>query len=723
MTKIKKPFIARQQDQTDCGIACIYSIVKHFGGNEPLEKLRELSGTNISGTTMLGLFQCAEQIGLKATGYVADLDDLKGITDPVILNVLIDKRLQHYVLLYPKSETANNIANFIIGDPATGKLKNISRDELNELWQSKGLLTLVPTEKFLPSTKQNILKWNWFLKIIKPDKSILILAAVLGLIITVMNLATAIFSQKLVDVILPTNDKFYLLFNVVGLFFILTSKTALNYLRQNLSLIQSRNFSNRIVSNFFNNLVYLPKSFFDKRKTGDMITRMNDTSRIQKNLNYVLGSVLIDVLILFTTATFLIQYSITISCITFLFIPIIIFIVLKFSTPIKLHQRDVMVSSSSNESNYIDIIQGITVIKTFNREENFTTNINTIFSKLQDKITSLGQISNRFSLVMDLVGIILSITLTTVASFLVMNKQLKIGEMMAIISLAGTLIPAVARLSQINLQLQEAKVAFDRMYDFTSVKPEYEKQEISSFLFEKLAVKNISFRFAGRKTILQDISFEVAKGEMIAVLGESGCGKSTTMAILEKFYQPENGVININGTSLANIYTPTWRNIVATVPQDIKLFNGTLLDNISIGNTIEEATSIIDFCNKVGLNKFFEVLPQRYFTLVGEDGINLSGGQKQLLAIARALYRKPQVLLLDEATAAMDRNTERFILQLLKSIQNEMAIVLITHKVQTAKIADRVYIIEEGKIAASGKPTELLETDNFFSQLVVDATV
>ncbi|WAC42687.1 ATP-binding cassette domain-containing protein [Pedobacter sp. SL55] len=259
------------------------------------------------------------------------------------------------------------------------------------------------------------------------------------------------------------------------------------------------------------------------------------------------------------------------------------------------------------------------------------------------------------------------------------------------------------------------------MYDFTSIKPEFEAQEITSLDFKKLAVKNISFRFAGRKPVLQDISFALAKGEIIAILGESGCGKSTTVAILEKFYQVEQGEILINSTLIENIYTPTWRNILASVPQEIKLFNGTLLDNIAIGNTEQEVLAIVDFCNVNGFNKYFEALPQGYFTLVGEEGINLSGGQKQLVALARALYRKPQVLLLDEATAAMDRNTERFILQLLNQLRNEMAIVLITHKIQTAKVADRIYVIEDGKITTSGMPSQLLETDNFFSRAVADA--
>lgn len=546
---------------------------------------------------------------------------------------------------------------------------------------------------------------------------------VLGVLATVLNLATAIFSQKLIDKILPSGDQKKLIISLILLFLVLIIRAGLGFIRQHFLLLQSKDFNNRIVGSFFKALVHLPKSFFDSRKTGDMITRMNDTARIQKNIAYISGSVFIDIIILLTTSFFLINYSLTIALVTFAFIPVVALVILSYTKPIKNHQSAVMAASALNESNYIDTINGIMVIKAHSQETLFTNKINTVYGNLQNQSFALGKLGNRFAITTDIISVVLSVVLITIASFMVLQKQLKVGEMMAIISLAGTLIPAVARLSQINLQLQEAKVAFDRMYAFTSIKPEFEEQEITSLDFKELEVKNISFRFAGRKAVLQDISFSIVKGEMIALLGESGCGKSTTMAILEKFYQVEQGEVLINKIPLESIYTPTWRNIVATVPQEIKLFNGTLIENIAIGNAQEEVLAIVNFCMANGFNKYFEAMPQGYFTLVGEEGINLSGGQKQLVALARALYRKPQVLLLDEATAAMDRNTEQFIMTLLNQLKKDMAIVLITHKMQTAKIADRIYVIEDGLITANGEPTKLLETDNFFSRLVLDAAI
>lgn len=718
LSKLKKTFTL-QQDQSDCGVACLLSLTQYYGGANTLEKLRELSGTNTTGTTLLGLYQSANKIGFTAEAFEADMPNLKILNEPCILHVLVEDSLQHYVVCYGYDAY---LGVFIIGDPAKG-LTQLKETELDKIWQSKTLLQLKPNESFEHKKQQNNAKWLWFKGLIKDDINILTITMVLGILATVLNLATAIFSQKLIDKILPSGNQQKLITSLILLFLVLLIRAGLSFIRQHFLLLQSKDFNNRIVGSFFKALVHLPKSFFDTRKTGDMITRMNDTARIQKNIAYISGSVFIDIIILLTTSFFLINYSLTIALITFAFIPVVVLVILSYTKPIKKHQSAVMLASAVNESNYIDTINGIMVIKAHSQEDLFTNKINTVYGNLQNQSFALGKLGNRFTITTDVISVVLSLVLITVASFMVLNKQLKVGEMMAIISLAGSLIPAVARLSQINLQLQEAKVAFDRMYDFTSIKPEFEAQEITSLAFKKLTVKNVSFRFAGRKPVLQDISFDLAKGEMIAILGESGCGKSTTMAILEKFYQAEHGEILVNGTSIENIYTPTWRNILATVPQEIKLFNGTLLDNIAIGNTQEEILAIVDFCNANGFNKYFEALPQGYFTLVGEEGINLSGGQKQLVALARALYRKPQVLLLDEATASMDRNTERFILQLLNQLKNEMAIVLITHKMQTAKIADRIYVIENGKITANGTPSKLLETDNFFSQLVADAMV
>jgi ATP-binding cassette subfamily B protein len=207
----------------------------------------------------------------------------------------------------------------------------------------------------------------------------------------------------------------------------------------------------------------------------------------------------------------------------------------------------------------------------------------------------------------------------------------------------------------------------------------------------------LSFRFAGKSQLLKDVSLTIRKGEITVLLGEVGSGKSILLQILQKFQTYEAGEVLINeNISLKNIASDTWRSKIGVVPQEIKIFNGTLLDNIILGNIIEEGEKAIYFCETLGFKHFFETLPQGYLTLVGEEGINLSGGQKQLLALARALYHQPNILFLDEATSAMDSKTEQFMIDLLEKLKSNLAILIITHNKNIAEIAEDIYELENG---------------------------
>ncbi|MFM6993889.1 MAG: peptidase domain-containing ABC transporter [Sediminibacterium sp.] len=694
---IHKSFI-RQQDESDCGVACILSLLKFYGGNSTFEKLRELSGTTKQGTTLLGLYQCAGQIGFEAEGFEADIENLKKLNIPCILHIQRDN-LQHYIIFYGILQTSISSVKFLVGDPAKGVLE-LDEIELNEIWQSKILLTLKPAANFIKNKTTLGNKRNWFLTLLKEDYPVLGISIFLGIIIAVLGLSTAVFSQKLIDEILPKANTEKLILGLVLLLVLLMIKTMLTYLRQHFLLIQSRDFNIRITGSFYEKLLHLPKSFFDHRKTGDMIARMSDTMRIQKSIAYLSGSFFIDLLIVFASAIFLFLYSWPIACLTLLSVPLMILTASNFHKAVLCGQREVMGAYAKNESNYVDTIQGIDVIKAGNKEPFFIGLTKGIYTFFQSKNFSLEKIANSFNLFTEGIASALIITIIATASYLVLKKQMTIGEMVAILSISGGLIPSAARLALTNLQIQEAKVAFDRMYEFVSVKPEYNPADSGSdkapFHFKTLEIKNISFRFPGRKSLLENISMEVNKGEIVALLGECGCGKSTALQIIQKFYASENGGILVNGKNLNQINTPLWRNVIANVPQEIKIFNGSLLYNITLNNKLTMLEEVHQFCVKYGFEKYFLELPQAYLTIIGEDGIKLSGGQKQLLALARALFKKPQLLLLDEATASMDKNTEQFILGKLEELKNDMAIILVTHKAHTAKIADRVYTIENG---------------------------
>jgi len=260
------------------------------------------------------------------------------------------------------------------------------------------------------------------------------------------------------------------------------------------------------------------------------------------------------------------------------------------------------------------------------------------------------------------------------------------------------------------------------MFEFASIEKENQgTTEITNF--QSLEIKNMSFRFAGRSPLLKNIKLSLKKGEFIAVVGESGSGKSTLGQVLQQFYPFENGNITINNQhELKNISTTHWRNLVGVIPQEIHIFSGNVIDNILLGAE-DNPENVVKFCQEKGFEKFITQLPQGYGTILGEEGINLSGGQKQIIALARVLYKKPQFLLLDEPTSAMDRNTEKFTIELLNNLKNDIAVLFISHRLHTLKnVADRIYVLENGVFIAQGNHKQLLTTPNFYSDFWEELT-
>lgn len=693
LNKYKKSF-TRQLDSSDCGVACLLSILKYFGGNESLETLRGQSGTNQNGTTLLGLYQCAEQNGMLPQAVETNINELKKCENPVILHVESGNH-SHYIILYPIQKHFHN-KTFVVGDPAKGLIK-LDENELYKIWISKKALLIEPTDAIKTVKKQNQVKLEWLKTIIKPDLSILIISAVLAIVITVLNMATAAFSQKLVDKILPSRDNILLLSTLLMFFLILIIKLSLSIVRQYIILKQGQQFSNRLIQYFFDKLIKLPKSFFDNRKKGDMISRLADTERIQRNLNYFLSSIFIDILIFIGTASFLIAYSKLLAIITFAFLPLITLTVSRFAKSLKKQQQEVLVSSAINESNYLDIIQGIETIKSFNKELFFGSQVNQIYSDYQYKNFLLGKTGLRFKSYTELIGIFLTLSLFTVSSFLVINHALKIGQMIAVIALVGTLIPSASRLSQISLQIQEMRIVIDRMFEFVGITPEYKNLEKElKIKAQSLQILNISFGFPGRKLLLKNISIEASKGEITTLFGECGSGKSTILYLLQKFYAPTSGEIRVDNINLSDIPTQIWRQSIATVSQEIKIFNGSILFNILLDESQNSSQEVIQFCKECGFDNYFNQLPNGYQTVIGEEGINLSGGQKQILGLVRALYKKPKILFLDEATASMDKETEKFFLDTIMRVKIDLIIIMISHKYQLIEMSDKAYKIENG---------------------------
>lgn len=709
MGKKFSKYLVRQNDQSDCGVACLLSVIRYYAGNATLEQLHELSGTDSVGTTLLGLLEAARASGFEAKGYEADTKSLMEHNQPAILHVQKEK-LEHYVVFF-----ACNNGTFTIGDPAGG-IREYTGAELNSIWKSKRCLVLTPDSTFQTKQQQGKRKLKWFYRLVREDVNVLLSSAIIGLVLAGLGMATAIFSQKLIDTIIPSNSISKLITATVMLLFLLAIRALLQYVRGRMVIGQSMSFNNRIVSYFYSTLLSLPKRFFDGREVGDMTARLNDTARIQNTITQLIGTLLTDLLTLAVTLTVVFYYSWQVGVVALLFAPLYFVIIWAHNNRIVKSQREVMKSYAQTESFYIDTIKGIGDVKGSGGEAHFSSMGGAIYGAYQHRVFSLGSIGISLNLLYGAIGVLFTCIVLAIGGILVIKNTLTVGALMALFALVSALIPSVQNLAVLPIPLSAARIAFDRMFEFTGISAEPAgSRKIEGI--KSLAFENVSFRFPGRSVLLKGIDLHVSRGEIVALMGESGCGKSTIAQLIEKFYPVESGSITINShIPLQNINTNCWRSMVGYVPQNPHIFNGTIMENILISSDVQPQV-LLARINEWKLSVFFNQFPMGLNTLIGEKGINLSGGQIQMVALLRTLVRQPQLLILDEATSAMDRNTEFLIFDLLKHLKPQVAIILISHKIQTLKfLADRIYILEGGQIEHYGTHHELMDFDNFYSQ-------
>ena len=704
-------YFVRQQSSSDCGVACLSTVINFFGGYASLEQLREYSGTAVGGTTMLGLTEAAARIGMTAEAFRVDgIDRLKELDTPAILHMVIGGKLSHYIVFFSwENEKITCI------DPSKGVVIYTPK-ELREVWLSKALLLCTPEDSFIIKKEQEKGKREWLLSLVKEDIPILLISGFLGLLMTVFGLSVGIFSQKLIDEILPEKQWEKLVLGLVLVSVLLAARSVVAFLKATVLVRQSKELNERLVGSFFHHLVDLPKRFFDFRKIGDITARMNDSRRIQRAISVLSGDLLVDTFLVIVTLIAIFSYSSDIGLLVLAFLPIYFWIIYSYNTPIQIQQKQTMIRYSASESQFIDTISGIGAVKGLGMEKEYATSNLNLYSRFQESVYELGTVSNRLGLVSQLVGVGFMVSVLGFSSYLVFNEQMELGVMVALVGFIGMIVPAVMRLAMANLRIQEAKVAFDRIYEFVGIDKEEENakmdlpESVSSF-----EISNLNFRFPGRKKLLQDISIRLERGKLSVLLGESGGGKSTFLQVMLRFYYKESGCILVNNAHNADRYDLTsWRKAVGYVSQDAKIFNGSLLGNISMRSDygIEEVRKR---CEKYGLEEFFSGMPQGYLTLVGEEGFNLSGGQKQLVGLARVLLTNPKVLLLDEFTGAMDRNTEQKMLDLILRIKETIPVLVVTHRIKPALLADEVLILENGQITSKGSPEELLRESNLLS--------
>lgn len=703
-----------QHDSSDCGVACLVSVINCLGGSSSFENIRKLSGTGPTGTTLLGLYQAANQCGFDATGYDAGIEDIINYNGILILHVSLSENLEHYIVCFGYDK-----GKFYIWDPAEG-LKVMTPDQLSGIWKSRKCLGLIKNKNFTLNKNLRSGIREWLYNILKPDLSLFTASIFLGIVYSALGLVLAILTQKLLDQILPRKDIKLLIISLLAVLILFIARIVFGFLRQLLLINQGREFNVRLIDGFFGSILHLPKSFFDTRKTGDFVARLNDTMRIQRVITEVIVIYTIDILIVFASLIYLFFLSNTIGLMTLVFFPVLFFIVHHRRKIIMESQQNVMGKYALSESYYIDSLKGIAEIKSLGWQTHFRKINKAVYSDFQEKMFFLGKIKIRLGLLTGVAGSLYILSVVFCASIGVIKSQLTTGELMAIITISSGAVPSMLNLALISIPLNEAKVALLRMFEFTQTPSELNEndQPEKNVELRSILLKEVSFRFPGRKLLLNNINLKIEKGKIISLVGESGGGKTTLANIIMRFYEPESGTILVNGDHEAGLIPLNkWREQIGYIPQEIHVFNGTILQNLIIELSEEKVKDLFIKIREMGFEEFFNSFPSGIMTVVGEEGLNLSGGQKQIIGFVRALASPRQFLIIDEGTSNMDIETEKSIIRFLRKLRSEVGILLITHKVNVvAELSDLIYVVDNGVISGVGDHEALQKTNSMYKK-------
>lgn len=693
----------KQRDITDCGAACLASISEHYKLRLPVARIRQLAGTDQKGTNALGLVKAAEQLGFTAKGVKGGVDSLPKIPLPAIAHVLVKDVLQHYVVIYAVSD---KLVRYM--DPGDGQIHKISIDDFAKIWTGV-LILLVPGEDFAVKNDKvsNIAR---FIYLIKPHRSILIQCLVGAAIYTALGLSTSIYIGKITDFVLVDGNKNLLNLMSVGMLIILFLRLVLGSLQNLFMLNTGQQIDARLILGYYKHLLKLPQRFFDTMRVGEIISRVNDAVKIRVFINDVSISLIVNLMIVVFSFTLMFVFSWKLALIMLIIIPFYLIIYLTINRLNKKQERKVMEDSADLESQLVESLNSVKTIKQFGIEDFANLKTETRFIKLLNTIYCSGVNSIFSNESTAFVTFLFTIILLWIGSYFVIDNEITPGALFSFYAVIGYFTGPVTSLIGANKTVQNALIAADRLFEIMDLEREDEenKIEFSAKMNGDISFEHISFCYGTRTKVFDDFSLTIPKNKITAMIGESGSGKTTLAVLLQKLYNLNGGKIYIGEHNLDYFSNNSMREHVATVPQQLDLFSGTLIENIALGEFKPDMERIVTICKNLGILPFIEKLPKGFTTHVGEHGVGLSGGEKQRIAIARALYRNPEILILDEATSSLDSQSEHQVQQAILDFNRQgKTVIIIAHRLSTVMTADKIVILEQGKLIEEGTHIEL----------------
>lgn len=713
-----------QMDSQDCGPASLKIVAKYFGKYYSLQYLRDKCGITKEGVSLLDISTGAESIGLRTLSIKCTIDDVvKSIPFPAI----VFWNNNHFIVVYHADKK-----HVWVSDPAKGKIK-YTHEEFKKGWYQKHeqqgvLLAIEPTADFKDSKAQKEQKRNSFSSILKyffPYKKNFTLVFVIMLFVTLLQGMLPFISKAVIDVGIKTSDINFINMVLIGNISILMSVMIFNVLRDWILMHITSRVNIALISDYLIKLMKLPVTFFENKLVGDILQRAQDNERVR---SFIMNN---SIAMVFSGLTFVIFGVILLiynAVIFYIFLAgslLYIGWVLLFLKIRKKLDWENFELISKNQSYWVETVNAIQDIKIYNYEKHRRWKWEEIQANLYRVNKKVLAVTNAQNLGSQFIDSIKNMGITFFCATAVISGDITFGVMISTQFIIGMLNGPLIQFINFIVSAQYAKISFLRMNEIRQLEDEEELLSMGSgttFIPDNktIVLKNVFFQYTPNGApVLQRLNLIIPENRVTAIVGGSGSGKSTLLKLLVRLYKPTYGDIQMGGMNVHSINLRHWRSMCGVVMQEGKIFSDTILNNIVLDSEKIDYEQLRKVCKIAQIEDEVNAMPKGFETTIGETGRGLSGGQKQRLLIARALYRNPSYLFLDEATNALDTINEKKIVDALNSAFDKRTVVVIAHRLSTIQKADQIIVLDKGQIVEIGNHKTLMEKKGQYYALVL----
>ncbi|MEI8603088.1 peptidase domain-containing ABC transporter [Shewanella sp. PP-Sp27a-2] len=669
-----------QTEAAECGLACVAMVASLHGYQTDLNSLRQRFSLSLEGCTLLDLMHIAEQLQLSSRPLKIELEELSDLATPCILHW----DLNHFVVL--KSVNAQHC---IIHDPALG-VRRISLTEVSKSFTGIAL-ELTPTATFTAEQAKQSLTFSSFFSKITGLKQSLGLLLSLSVFLQLFILASPYYIQLVVDAVIISNDGQLLLVLALGFALLLLFDVATNALRSLVLLNFSSQLSVQLASNLFHHLVRLPLAYFEKRHMGDLVSRFGSLRQLRELLTTGIIEAIIDGFMALGVLCMIFFYSPLLSLVVLVAVLAYCALRLALYQSLRLASEQQILALAGEQSNFMETIRAIQTVKLFGFESQREAIWQNHYVKATNRTITLGKYEISYQVMNKLLFGTENIVVIYLAAELVMAGSFTTGMLFAFIAYKAQFMERMSKLIEKLIEYRMLSLHFERIADIalTAKEQTYPPQPMLHKVAGNICLQQVSFSYSSvAEPVLYNLALQINAGESVAIIGPSGCGKSTLMKLLLGLLTPTEGEVLIDDIPLVKLGLAQYRQQVAAVMQEDQLLGGTIEDNITFFSEKIDVDKLTRCAQMAAIHQDICQMPMGYKSLIGDMGSALSSGQKQRLILARALYREPKILFMDEATSHLDIVTESVVNQAMKKLN--ITRVVIAHRPETIKAADRV---------------------------------